>query len=260
MDNLEFWTKMKTPPEDALKKISGGRLSGKSDINPVWRMEVMTEVFGPCGLGWKYSSPKYWKESGVDGEVILFCETSVSVRYGEVWGEPIPGIGGSMLIAKESKGLYANDEACKMALTDALSVGFKALGVAADVYRGRWDGSKFAADKDAGKKSEDLKKDIPSTSPSTRKDQKGDRRDASGRLRWLGDMKCFDDDYQTQNSLITTEQWKSLVRGIQALLAGDLAFFAKWLRDNHKVEFYDITQPMLAEIVKKLQSGEVKRA
>ena len=34
----------------------------------------------------------------------------------------------------ESKGAYVSDECYKMALTDALSVAMKALGVAADVY------------------------------------------------------------------------------------------------------------------------------
>ena len=39
-----------------------------------------------------------------------------------------------MLISKEKGSLATNDEAYKMALTDAISVAAKALGVAADVY------------------------------------------------------------------------------------------------------------------------------
>ena len=39
-----------------------------------------------------------------------------------------------MLVASESKGLYVNDECYKMALTDAISVACKALGMGADVY------------------------------------------------------------------------------------------------------------------------------
>jgi len=48
-----------------------------------------------------------------------------------------------MLVENESKGPHTSDEAYKMALTDALSVAMKALGVAADIYLGMWDGSKF---------------------------------------------------------------------------------------------------------------------
>ena len=42
-----------------------------------------------------------------------------------------------MFVANETKGLYTSDEAYKMALTDALSVACKALGMGADVY---WHG------------------------------------------------------------------------------------------------------------------------
>ena len=52
-------------------------------------------------------------------------------------------------MAKESKGLYSSDEGYKMAVTDALSVAMKSLGVAADIYAGKWDGSKYADAKEA---------------------------------------------------------------------------------------------------------------
>ena len=57
--------------------------------------------------------------------------------------EPIVGVGGNHLVTKEKAGLRNNDECWKMAVTDALSVALKMLGVAADIYAGRWDGSKF---------------------------------------------------------------------------------------------------------------------
>ena len=40
-------------------------------------------------------------------------------------------------MAKEKSGMYTSDECYKMALTDAMSVACKALGVAADVFTGR---------------------------------------------------------------------------------------------------------------------------
>ena len=48
-----------------------------------------------------------------------------------------------MLIQKESSGLYSNDEGYKMAVTDALGTAMKMLGVAAEVYLGNFDGSKY---------------------------------------------------------------------------------------------------------------------
>lgn len=139
MSNLELWNKVARPPKEALKTIKGGRLSGMTDVNPQWRLKVMTENFGPCGKGWKYTIDKLWNEPGNEGAVMCFA--LVSVQVGE--NAPIQGVGGSMLIAKESAGLRANDEGYKMAVTDALSTALKTLGVAADIYFGLWDGSKY---------------------------------------------------------------------------------------------------------------------
>lgn len=138
--------KLRRPPATALKTITAGRLKGKSDINPQWRMDIMNEVFGPCGVGWCYDIARQWTEAGADGEVMAFCNVNVQTFDKEtgIWSRFIPGTGGSTLVAKEKERMYNNDEAFKMALTDALSVALKAIGVAGDIYRGLWDGSKYA--------------------------------------------------------------------------------------------------------------------
>ena len=48
-----------------------------------------------------------------------------------------------MLIVKERQGMHANDEAYKMATTDALSSAMRMIGMGADVYAGQWTGSKY---------------------------------------------------------------------------------------------------------------------
>jgi hypothetical protein len=146
MSNLELWNKVKQPPKSALKTIQAGRLKGMTDINPQWRLEAITERFGQCGIGWHYTIERMWTENGANGEVMAFVHVHLyTAREGNVlqWSMPIVGIGGSALVAKESAGLRANDEAYKMALTDALSVAMKQLGFAADIYAGRYDGSKY---------------------------------------------------------------------------------------------------------------------
>lgn len=143
MDNSrQYWDAMCTPPNEALKKIEKGRLAGKFDINPQWRLRQMTDVFGPIGIGWKYVVTERWKEDGPVGDVAVFVTIDLYVKVGAEWSDPICGIGGAQLIANESRGLHLNDEAYKMATTDALSVAMKQLGVAADVYMGMMDGSK----------------------------------------------------------------------------------------------------------------------
>jgi hypothetical protein len=146
MSNLDTWDKISRPPASALKKITGGRLNGKSDINPQWRMKAMTETFGPVGDGWKYTIDKLWTEEGSGGERMAFALVSVYTRILDSWSDPVPGIGGSMMIAQEKSGLYNSDEAYKMCVTDALSVAFKAFGMAAEIYMGNWDGSKYKDD------------------------------------------------------------------------------------------------------------------
>ena len=146
MENKDIWDNLKQPPSRALREIKGGRLKGMTDINPQWRYEAMTEQFGPCGVGWKYEIIRTWCEPGPNDQVFANVMIHLYYKNGEEWSAPIPGIGGSLLIAGESGGLHANDEAYKMAVTDALSVAMKMIGVAADVYAGLWDGTKYKID------------------------------------------------------------------------------------------------------------------
>lgn len=146
---------MSEPPKSALKTIQAGRLKGKSDINPQWRYKVMTDNFGICGIGWKFNIDKTWLEQGANNEVAAFAQVSVYVRDPETkeWSDAIVGIGGSMFVTNERNGLYTSDEAFKMAVTDAFSTSLKMLGVAAAVYEGRWDGSKYSRAEPATKTS-----------------------------------------------------------------------------------------------------------
>lgn len=134
--NLVIYEAVRKAPDNALKKINAGRLKGKSDINPMWRIKILTELFGACGIGWKYEITRQWIESGANGEMAAFCNINLFFKNGDQWSDPIPGTGGSAFVANERNGAYTSDECFKMALTDAISVACKALGVAADVY---WD-------------------------------------------------------------------------------------------------------------------------
>lgn len=135
MGNLTLWNKVRAVPADAQKKITGGRLNGFTDINPVWRIKTLTEQFGQCGIGWYYDIVDRWTETGANNEIASFVSVNLFVNDpASGWSKPIAGTGGSMLVSKEKNGLYTSDECFKMALTDALSVACKALGIGADVY------------------------------------------------------------------------------------------------------------------------------
>jgi hypothetical protein len=138
--HLRIYDKVKTPPEEALRPINAGRLKGKTDISPQWRIKVMTETFGVCGIGWKFEISKQWTEPADSGQIFAFVNVDLYVKDNDKWSEPIPGTGGTLLIVNEKNGTYSNDEAFKMSLTDALGMAMKCLGVASDVYMGLLDG------------------------------------------------------------------------------------------------------------------------
>ena len=133
MNNMELYDRLKSVPEEAKKTIGGGRLKGFTDINPMWRIKMLTQEFGPCGFGWYIDEVERWTESGA-GCIGAFVKIHLYVNKGGEWCKPIVGIGGSQLVAMEKNGPVFSDEAYKMAYTDAISVACKALGMAADVY------------------------------------------------------------------------------------------------------------------------------
>lgn len=133
MDNMELYNKLRTVPTQAIKPITAGRLKGFSDINPMWRIKALTEVFGACGFGWWYKITDKRLE-GQGNEIRAFVDIELYVRYNGEVSQPIVGTGGASFLTQEKNGAYTSDECYKMALTDAISVAAKALGVAADIY------------------------------------------------------------------------------------------------------------------------------
>lgn len=133
LKNLRIYNATRSVPDEAKKTIVAGRLKGKTDINPMWRIKALTEQFGPCGIGWYYTPTKQWLES-YGNEVAAFVNIELFICVDGVWSKPIHGTGGSMFVAEEKSGIHVSDECFKMATTDALSVACKELGIGADVY------------------------------------------------------------------------------------------------------------------------------
>ena len=137
MDNMKIYNTVRECPKDAQRPIQAGKLKGKTDINPMWRIKMLTELFGPCGVGWKTENETFWTTPGAGGEVVAWCSMNLRYKNDDSWSDPVFGIGVSMLVDTQRGSLASNDEAYKMAYTDAISVACKALGFAADIY---WQG------------------------------------------------------------------------------------------------------------------------
>lgn len=128
MDNMQIYNAGRAVPPGAVKKITGGAYgkAGLSDINPQWRIEKMTELFGPCGIGWTWQPEEIRMEEGL-------CLAHVTVRYRVVEGgefsEPVHGYGGTVM------GKMNDDsDVLKSTFTDAVSNALRYIGIGADVW------------------------------------------------------------------------------------------------------------------------------
>lgn len=134
MDNLKIYSAVREVPTEAKTPITGGKLKGKSNINPVWRIKTLTEQFGACGIGWYYEIITTDFREGAGGEIAVFVTINLHIKVDGEWSKPIQGVGGNTFVAAGNGRLATNDDCVKMALTDAISVAAKSLGVGADVY------------------------------------------------------------------------------------------------------------------------------
>lgn len=148
MNNLDIYNKAAEVPLHAQKEIKGGKLKGMTDINPMWRIKTLTEIFGPCGIGWYTQIQERWVERDAN-ESVAWVKIALFVKSPETdtWSMPIEGVGGSKQYGK-GQGDGVNDEAFKMAETDAISVACKKLGFGAKIYWEK-DATKYLSVEDA---------------------------------------------------------------------------------------------------------------
>lgn len=174
MDNMRIYNAFRITPKEALREITEGKLKGKSDINPMWRLQMLTEQFGPIGFGWNYKVTRLERiEVPERKEIMCFVDIELRVKEGDKWSEPIYGTGGSMLVENFSKaGIKSNDDGYKMALTDAISVACKQLGMSADVY---WAAGETKYNRP---QKEEPAQEAPPAQAKTRKPSRRDRIDA----------------------------------------------------------------------------------
>jgi hypothetical protein len=139
--NKRYWDQLKTTDPRFTKKINKG-FGELTTIDPMWQIGKMTEVFGPCGIGWGWTCNYTYTDSNVFAEVSVWLETPIQ-NYGPV---------SSVQSLHKTNGKL-DDECTKKAMTDALTKALSHVGVSADVFLGMHDNSKYV---------EKLKSDIKS--------------------------------------------------------------------------------------------------
>lgn len=134
--NVRFYNRVMEVPEEAQKEFNNGRFSG-TDINPMWRIKMLTELFGPAGFGWWTQNVRYdFVDCPETKEIHVFCELELIVKDPETGeaSQPIYGVGGNTYLTQGKYGARASDEAKKMAYTDAVSIACKSLGFGHNVW------------------------------------------------------------------------------------------------------------------------------
>ncbi len=135
--NLHYYEELRAVPQEAKKSFNNGRFSG-TDINPMWRIKKMTEIFGMCGVGWYYEIVYRQLEKSIDNVTVCsFVAINLYVKVNGEWSKPIYGEGGNTFCSTNKyEKIITTDEAYKMALTDAFSNATKQLGLGADIWFG----------------------------------------------------------------------------------------------------------------------------
>lgn len=148
--NTALWDRLKKTDPKATKPFQKSGGFRGTQIDPVWRQQMMTEVFGPVGEGWGYEVEDTRIESGM-----VFClvrawylppgikaefsggKTPSNARWtGPQWG-------GTEIMGKRGEKTFADDECFKKSITDGLGKCLLQLGVAADVHMGQYEDSKY---------------------------------------------------------------------------------------------------------------------
>lgn len=137
-DNKYIYNLGRSVPETAVKKIKGGAYgaAGLSDINPQWRIEKLTEIFGPCGIGWYYDPLRIWVENVADSQT-MYAQVALYHKTENDWSKAVFGYGGTKLTGRD-------DDAVKSTITDALSNACRYLGIGADIWLAQYD-TKYSA-------------------------------------------------------------------------------------------------------------------
>lgn len=196
-DNLAIWNTLgRTSPEHTKGFTRGGGFKGTA-VKPIYTEQKMTEMFGPCGIGWGFSEPTFQLVPGSDGQTAVYCWLTLWFVHGGARSAPIPGVGGDFVIVKQSSGLRTDDEAFKKAFTDAIGNAMKHIGMSADVHMGRFDDSKYVNEL----KREDAETNT-SSAPSGRNATPAVPRTSSGSVAPLSELG---DEYRREMMKQTTK-------------------------------------------------------
>lgn len=141
MDNLQIWNSFADIDPQFTKQITGKDYTGTSP-NPQYVIRCLTELFGPVGqgFGWRILEDGFQQlgDTHLHWCRIEFWHTSRDNTF-EAYGQ-------TKAAYVTSTGRHRVDEdAPKKSLTDAITKAASQIGIAANIFLGRWDDSRYVA-------------------------------------------------------------------------------------------------------------------
>ena len=130
-DPTELWQSLEqTDPAYCKEFQRPGGFRGTA-IDPMWRAKRLTEVLGPCGIGWGYEVI----DDGIigDKQPLHWCRIRFWFKWHDQLGE-FQGYGCTPVMMKRRDGYIVDDEAPKKSLTDAVFSCASRVGMSADVW------------------------------------------------------------------------------------------------------------------------------
>jgi hypothetical protein len=159
MSTLALWESVEAT-DPAFTRPMEGAFAGTA-INPTYLYRRATEAFGPVGLGWGY---EIVSEDTIEGSHLGYDSEGKDLGFGKehvlllrLWyrlnGErgELCHYGQTTYISRRGEQIVADTDHRKKSITDALSKCLSMLGFAADVFMGRYDDSKYVAQRMADK-------------------------------------------------------------------------------------------------------------
>lgn len=199
-DNLQLWNRFADIDPKFTKPITGKAYKGTSP-NPQYVIQCLTDMFGPVGqgFGWDVVAEEF---TPLGPEVLHWCRikfwhtdrANTFDSYGQTKAA-YPTRDGRIMV---------DEDAPKKSLTDAIIKAASHIGVAANIFLGRWDDQKYVQEVNQEYRQEERR-------------AKQDTRAMDAQIvheRAVTDAHAMIESADTLSDLASV--WKSLAREVQA--------------------------------------------
>ena len=140
-DSLELWSALQGVDKKYCKDFQrGGGFRGTA-IDPMYRIRRATEQLGPVGIYWGWNIIEEKVEGGIH-----WIRIRLWYKYCGEEGS-FESVGCTTMFGKNKYGDFADEEAPKKSLTDAITKGLSFLGCCASVYMGEQVDNKYTSSK-----------------------------------------------------------------------------------------------------------------